>query len=343
MAKPGFDYFETYSPVAKIESIRLVLALIISHRLRPLQLDVNNAYVQSLIEEDVYIKAIPGVFLPEGKCYKLLCSLYGMPQAGRNWNSLISKFLLTLGFVALREDLCVFVLFDEGILVVVIALYVDDFIAGFDTEAREKWFVDILLARFKAKVIGLPSNVLGLSVKWSPISEQNYFSSVHIANIKTVNILESRFNLEGARPTSLPYNLAAKLSKLQCPSGAQLECPELKQMQTEYRTLVGTFIWLQTTTRVDITQTVLILSQFVSNPSYQHFIAALWLVRYLKGTKELGISYKLDADNTIAGYADAGGLLFWKNGFEARFSLSTAESEIRAVFALREAINMYYT
>ena len=55
MAKPGFDYFETYSPVAKIESIRLVLALIISHRLRPLQLDVNNAYVQSLIEEDVYI------------------------------------------------------------------------------------------------------------------------------------------------------------------------------------------------------------------------------------------------------------------------------------------------
>jgi hypothetical protein len=177
MAKPGFDYFETYSPVAKIESIRLVLALIISHRLRPLQLDVNNAYVQSLIEEDVYIRAIPGVFLPEGKCYKLLCSLYGMPQAGRNWNSLISKFLLTLGFVALREDLCVFVLFDEGILVVVIALYVDDFIAGFDTEAREKWFVDILLARFKAKVIGLPSNVLGLSVKWSPISEQNYFSS----------------------------------------------------------------------------------------------------------------------------------------------------------------------
>ena len=357
MAKPGFDYFETYSPVAKIESIRLVLALIISHRLRPLQLDVSNAYVQSLIEEDVYIKAIPGVFLPPGKCYKLLCSLYGMPQAGRNWNSLVSSFLITLGFVSLREDLCVFVLFVEGILVIVIALYVDDFVAGFDTEAREKWFVDTLLARFKAKVIGLPSNVLGLSVKWEPIEGQGYFKSVHIANIKTVNILEIRFDLVGAKPTNLPYNLAATLSKLQCPSGTQLECPEVKQMQTEYRTLVGTFIWLLTTTRVDIIQTVLILSQFFANPSYQHYIAALWLVKYLKGTKELGISYRLDADNTLAGYADAdhashesrrsiysylfmfaGGPLFWKNGFEARFSLSTAESEIRAVFALREAI-----
>ena len=228
---------------------------------------------------------------------------------------------------------------------------------GFDTEAREKWFVDILLARFKAKVIGLPSNVLGLSVKWVPIEGQGYFQSVHIANVKTVNILENRFDLVGAKPTSLPYNIAATLSKLQCPSGAQLECPEVKQMQTEYRTLVGTFIWLQTTTRVDIIQTVLILSQFVANPSYQHFIAALWLVKYLKGTKELGISYHLDADNKISGYADAdhashesrrsiysylfmyaGGPIFWKNGFEARFSLSTAESEIRAVFALREAI-----
>ena len=67
MAKLGFDYFETYSPVAKIESIRLVLALIISHRLRPLQLDVSNAYVQSLILEDVYLRAIPGIPLPPGK------------------------------------------------------------------------------------------------------------------------------------------------------------------------------------------------------------------------------------------------------------------------------------
>jgi hypothetical protein len=139
--------------------------------------------------------------------------------------------------------------------------------------------------------------------------------------------------------------------------GAQLECPDIKQMQTEYRTLVGTFIWLQTTTRVDITQTVLVLSEFVSNPSYQHYKAALWLVKYLLGTLELGIVYDMNADAQIVGYVDAdhashesrrsiysyifmfaGAPLFWKNGFETRFSLSTAESEIRAVFALREAI-----
>jgi hypothetical protein len=128
-------------------------------------------------------------------------------------------------------------------------------------------------------------------------------------------------------------------------------------MQTEYRTLIGTFIWLQVTTRVDIIQTVLVLSQFVSNPAHQHYQAALWLVKYLIGTIDLGITYHLNGDPKLDGFVDAdhashesrrsiytylfmlaGGPLFWKNGFETRFSLSTGESEVRAVFALREAI-----
>jgi len=357
LAIQGFDYFETYSPVAKIDSIRLVLAIIIVHRMLPVQMDISNAYVQSEISEEVYVKAIPGVPLPLGKCLKLLRSLYGMPQAGRNWNSVISIFLIELNFVCLREDLCVYGLFELGILVAVIALYVDDIIAGLDSEIRKKWFVDQIMARFKAKYLGLPTNVVGLAVTWMPIQNQIYFQSVKIVNIKSIKVLGKKFELMGSKPVKLPYNEATKLTKIQCPVGAQLECPDIKQMQTEYRTLVGTFIWLQTTTRVDITQTVLVLSQFVSNPSYQHYKAALWLVKYLLGTLELGIVYDMNADAQIVGYVDAdhashesrrsiysyifmfaGAPLFWKNGFETRFSLSTAESEIRAVFALREAI-----
>ena len=109
MAVAGFDYFETYSPVAKIDSIRLVLALIVTHRLIPIQLDIGNAYVQSELLEEVYLRAIPGIPLPPGKCYRLLRSLYGLPQSGRNWNIVICAFFIELGFVQIREDLCVFV------------------------------------------------------------------------------------------------------------------------------------------------------------------------------------------------------------------------------------------
>jgi histone deacetylase 1/2 len=357
LAVAGFDYFETYSPVAKIDSIRLILAIIITHKFIPAQYDIGNAYIQSVLKELVYISAIPGIPLPLGKCYKLLRSLYGLPQAGRNWNMLIDTDFIELGFIKIREDLCVYVLFVNGELVACAVLYIDDVIAGFDSAEREEWFRNALAGKYKTKAIGLPSNVIGLAVTWEPIPDKPYFRNVHIVNAKSVNVLAEKLELVGAKSVKLPYNLANKLSKSQGPTDTQLLCPEVKLMQSDYRSLVGTFIWLTVTTRVDIISIVLILSQFVSNPAYQHYQAALWLVKYLIGTIDLGITYHMDGDPNIVGYVDAdhashesrrsvysyifmyaGGPIFWKNGFENRFSLSTGESEVRAVYALREAI-----
>jgi hypothetical protein len=279
LAVAGFDYFETYSPVAKIDSIRQILAIIILHRLIPAQFDVGNAYVQSLLKERVYLKAIPGISLPLGKCYRLLRSLYGLPQSGRNWNLLIDALFIQLGFTKIREDLCCYVLFENGKLVAAVALYVDDMIAGFDSIDRMEWFANNISAQYTTKAIGLPSNVVGLALTWEPIPDQVYYKSVHIINAKSVNVLTEKFELVGAKSVKLPYNLANKLSKAQGPTDTQLLCPEVKHMQSDYRTLVGTFIWLSVTTRVDIISIVLILSQFVSNPAYQHYQAALWLVK----------------------------------------------------------------
>ena len=68
---------------------------------------------------------------------------------------------------------------------------------------------------------------------------------------------------------------------------------------------VGTFIWLQCTTRPDIMPIVLILSQFVANPAWQHYQAALWLIKYLKTTIDLGIVYSFDSSPQLLGYVDA--------------------------------------
>jgi hypothetical protein len=148
-----------------------------------------------------------------------------------------------------------------------------------------------------------------------------------------------------------------RLSKDQCPKETDSSRDEYKQMQTDYRTIVGTCIWLQGTTRPDIMSILLILTRFASNPAFEHMSAAMWLVRYLIGTINMGICYSLDGSTDLVGYVDADhashesrysifcyiftyadGPIFWKNGFEERFSLSTAESEIRAVYGLRECI-----
>jgi len=128
-------------------------------------------------------------------------------------------------------------------------------------------------------------------------------------------------------------------------------------MQSDYRTIVGTCTWLQSTTRPDIMPILLILTIFAHNPAYEHYGAAIWLLRYLIGTTNLGIRYSIDASSEVTAYVDAdhashesrysiycyifmfaGAPIFWKNGFEERLSLSTAESEIRAVYGLRECI-----
>jgi hypothetical protein len=331
--------------------------MIITHKLIPTHIDIGNAYIWSNIDEPVYLKGIPGRQLPPGKCLKLLKSLYGMPQAGRNWNRTISGFLVTIKFTKLREDLCVFILFIDGKLAAVTAVWVDDFILGFDSICRKEWFIKALSEKFDTKVIGLPTNLLGLSLEWTPIEGELYYKSVKITNQKSINVLVDYFELNSAKPVSLPYNISSVLSKSQCPTEAQQSDPTVQKMQADYRMAVGTFIWLQVTTRIDILSILLVLSQFVSNPAWQHYQAAIWLIKYLKGTTNLGIEYSLDSDLSLTGYVDAdhashkdrrsrycyifmlaGGPISWKNGFETRFTLSTAESEIRAIYGLREAI-----
>jgi hypothetical protein len=302
----GYDYFETFSPVAKIDSIRLVLAMIIIFKLLPLQLDVNNAYVQSDLKEDVYIKAIPGgEKLPFGKCYKLNKSLYGLPQSGRNWNSAISDFLIKYGFVQLREDLCVYAFFEDNQLIAVITLYVDDFLLGCKSIKHQKLFTTEMCKAFKTKIIGLPTTIVGLKLEWEMMPNALYYKRVHISNPKSVKVLLDKFNLNGNRVVATPYNISMHLSKDNCPNGNQLNDTELLDMQDNYRTLVGTFIWLQTTTRIDILQTVLVLSQFVANPGWIHYKAAIRLLRYLQGTIDLGIEYSIESDPKLIGYADS--------------------------------------
>jgi hypothetical protein len=328
------------------------------HQLIPLQADIDNAFVQSDLVEHVYIKPIPGRPLPSGKCYKLNCALYGLKQAGRNWNSKCSSYFVNeLGFVQLRSDLCVYILVESNKVVGVIALYVDDIILGFDTEDRKQWFVTNICSKFSTKIIGIPKNVIGLSLTWEPIPGKLYYKSVKLVNIKSVKVLDKRFNQLKKRPVTLPFNISMHLSKDQCPNEVDRLRDEYKLMQSDYRTIVGTCIWLQGTTRPDIMPILLVLTKFASNPGFEHYAAALWLVRYLIGTINMGLCYSLDGPNEFTGFVDAdhashesrysiycfifmyaGGPIFWKNGFEERYSLSTAESEIRAVFGLRECI-----
>ena len=82
----GIDYSEVFSPVASWVGIRIYLTLTVLLGLIPLQLDIDLAYLYADLEEEVYMQPPPGIDITPGKVWLLQKSLYGLKQAGRNWN-----------------------------------------------------------------------------------------------------------------------------------------------------------------------------------------------------------------------------------------------------------------
>ena len=84
----GVDYDETFSPVAMLKSIRIILAIAAYHDYEIWQMDVKTAFLNGDLEEDVYMTQPEGFVNPKdaGKVYKLKRSIYGLKQASRSWN-----------------------------------------------------------------------------------------------------------------------------------------------------------------------------------------------------------------------------------------------------------------
>ncbi len=103
----GADYDETFSPVARLESLRTLVAVSVKKGLQLYQVDITTAFLNGVLQEEVYMSQLEG-FVSEGQehlvCYRLKHSLYGLKQSPRCWNSILDEFLAkTVGFRAIYK------------------------------------------------------------------------------------------------------------------------------------------------------------------------------------------------------------------------------------------------
>ena len=350
------DFQEIFSPVVSWTGVRTYLALTVLLNLIPLQLDVDLAYLYAPLDKPVYMKPPDGCGCPKGKVWRLKKSLYGLPQSGNNWHRLISSVFQDNNFelIQLSTDTCLYVKSYPDGSIVLLCLYVDDIYLATSTLELQKEFVDKLQRLFKIKVLGVPNQLLGLTLTW-----RENFRSVHVHAGKTIRKLLRDLELYSAEGVTIPFDPARKLSKIQCPTAEEIDADKKawRVHTKKYQQICGSAIFCNNVCRPDIAYAVGVLTRYMHNPGPAHMEAAMDLARYLAGTVELGIVFRSTGNKRPLLYCDsdrggdesrkstAGHVLFlanaplaWESKLVDKYSLSTCETEIRAVDSSKTAI-----
>src|SRR6202008_998282 len=161
--RPGFDYDETFSPVVRYESLRLLLAISAHHGWKPQQCDVKSAFLHGDLQEEIYMELPPGHGQP-GKVAKLNKCLYGLKQSSREWYAKLSKSLEQKGFVSAHFDPCVFIHKKDRLY---ISVYVDDLAFYGPDQSKIAKIIKQLESEFEVTNLGDATWLLGIHIEYS--------------------------------------------------------------------------------------------------------------------------------------------------------------------------------
>lgn len=343
--REGIDYDEVFAPVSKYSTLRTVLSIAASLDLDLHQLDIKTAFLNGIIEEDVYVSPPPGYTLgPSTHVCKLDKALYGLKQAPRAWHTTLSAELAKLGFIESQADAGLFISTNPSQPAYLVT-YVDDILIATPKSTAVLPIKRGLMAAFDAHDLGPCSFFLGMDVIRDRPS-----NTIKLAQARNIKDLLSKYNMDNAKPVSTPSSPSIKL----CKDDGEL----LNTTAYPYAPLIGSLMYLSICTRPDIAQAVGALARYMSCPTIAHWTAAKTVVRYLAGTPNLGITFGPDnpglqafCDADFAGDIDSrrstsayvfilnGGAISWSAKLQPTVAASTTEAEyIASASAIREAL-----
>lgn len=345
----GLNYTDTYAPVVRWSSLRLILHIAATLNLEILQADVTTAFLNGVIEEDVYVEAPIGFPLPNGKVYKLNKSLYGTKQAPRAWNKTLDRFLKKIGFIQLKSESCIYTKGKYGEeTYIIIIVYVDDMLLC----GKYPYLSEIVTA-------------LQTEYKMNEITDVDYFLKIKIKRdrlnrkifLNQTNYIEDIFNKFANDKMKSENRISTSIIPL---DSFKLLYQSLDSIKTAhpYRELVGSIMYLMTCTRPDIAFTISLLSRFQSRPNDYHYSTLLKLLSYLKSTSNL----ELEIGNSdgrfmqLVGYSDAdwgsslddrkstsgylvkvgASIISWSSKKQNTVATSTAEAEYYSIYSLTQ-------
>lgn len=334
----GVDYTDTFSPVVRHTTLRLLFALSVQLNLDIItHLDVTTAFLYGTLEEDIYIQ-IPEGFserVQKGQVLKLKKSMYGLKQSSRVWYKRVEECLLKIGYVKSKIEPCMF-LKTKDKLKTIVTLYVDDFFIFSNDSKETKHLKDVLSNNFKIKDLGEIKKCLGVNVKINK-SEK----TISISQEDYIDQLLLKFNMNLCKPIDTPMETKLHVSKDE--NNVDEVFP--------YQQMIGSLMYLAVLTRPDIAFAVGFLSQFNNSYTKQHCSYVKRILRYLKKTKRHGLKFSADGNAVIEGFVDAdwggntidrrsytgfcftlsGCVISWETKKQKTVALSSSEAEYMAL------------
>ncbi|KAL4342059.1 hypothetical protein GQ457_08G024400 [Hibiscus cannabinus] len=286
----GVNYGDTFAPVARLDTIKLLIAIAGQLGWNVFHLDVKSAFLNGELEEDIYICQPEGFVVPgkEHQVYKLKRALYGLKQAPRAWYYRIDSYLQKLGFQRCINEATLYLKKDKNAYLLVISLYVDDLLVMGSNDKTVLEFKLSMQKEFEMSDLGLMSYFLGMKINQSKVS-------IFISQNKYALDVLKKFKLESCKGVDSPLPSNLKLSKN---DGEKLCDP------STFRSIFESLLYM-TATRPDLMFPATLLSRFLISPTDVHLGVAKRVLRYVKSTLGEGLNY-LKMDNVVlTGYFDS--------------------------------------
>ena len=276
----GIDYKETFSPVLKYKSLRLIIALSMTQKTHIKQYDVKTAFLNASVKEDIYIDIPEGLNIPPDHALKLNKALYGIKQAPREWHQEIDEFMQSMKYIPCAKDTCLYYKKTTTNHVIILGIFVDDIISMYNDDDKNEWYRDerALKQKYELSDLGDIQHILGMRVTKTinndiVIDQQTYIHDKLLLH-----------KMENARVLSTPE----EITKRQTSDTSQV----LDHHDTRaYQAVVGSLIYASYSTRPDITHATNMVARRMSAPTTQDMVKAKRIFHYLQGTQSIGLLY----------------------------------------------------
>ncbi|GIL54468.1 hypothetical protein Vafri_9945 [Volvox africanus] len=344
--REGVDYGELFAPTSQASSFRALLAVAAARGLQVHQLDVATAFLNGELKEEIWMKEPPGYeSKTPGMACRLLRSIYGLRQASRCWYDKLCTKFAEIGLFPSKSDPAMFVKVDEkGVILALV--HVDDMCVAAKTQEMVNRIKGAIGGLFKVRDLGEIKVFLGMEVT----RREN--GDITLSQASYVERILSAHGLGDVKPRVLPMAVGTRVTPAK-------EDVEVLEDPTAYRALVGELNYLAVSTRPDLAFALSVLSRYMAKLTKAAMGMAKGVLRYVAGTRNLGLVFRRRLSEVIDGYSDSdwagdmntrrsttgyifrvnGTAVSWSSQLQRTVAASSEEAEYQALSAaVREAL-----